>query len=366
MKEVFSNHLLQFIDSVDILEERTFKDVVEIIAKYLEKTLDINYMNVMSVTNDGKNAFGQSLLDINRNQTIPLTEKMRESGQMPFAFQERLKLWITSSDEEKPLLSADKYKDWWSGVTDIPRYKNFDDQSTRKTSIMIPLMHDFRTNEVIGVINFESEIYIEPTKVAEETLLNLAKIISKAMRLKRIRSQFHKSTKDSINRLTKELDGLDIFKLTKPKLFLGYPDKSEDDVMGCLKSVIDDNYSQDILLSDWKNKPQPKEITKEIFDDIYHSQYGVYYLSEIDKKNVSYSYVDNKNVIFEAGFHRGRGNTQENCLIIREKDSEDIFFDISTFKNIEVPRDKNGKLRSEVFRKKLKDTLDVMLGVGSN
>jgi hypothetical protein len=361
MKEVFSNHLLQFIDSVDILEERTFKDVVEIIGKYLEKTLDINYMNVMRVTNDGMNAFGQSLLDINRSQTIPLSEKMRESGQMPFAFQERLKLWITSFDEEKELLSEDKYKDWWSGVENIPPYKDFDGQSTRKTSILLPLMHDFRTNEVIGVINFESEKYIEPTKVAEETLLNLAKVVSKAMRLQRIRLQFHESTKDSLSRLRTELDELDTFKLTKPKLFLGYPDKSEDDVMGSLKSVLDDNYSQDILLSDWKNKPQPKEITKEIFDDIYQSQYGIYYLSEIDKNNSPYGYIDNKNVIFEAGFHRGRGNTQENCLVIREKDSEDIFFDISTFKSIEVPRDKNGKLRSEVFRKSIKEALDSMI-----
>ena len=361
MKEVFSNHLLQFIDSVDILEERTFKDVVEIIGKYLEKTLDIDYMNVMRVTNDGMNAFGQSLYDIKRNQTITLSDKMRDAGQMPFSFQERTKLWITSITEEKKLLDEENYKDWWCGVENIPPYKDFDGQSTRKTSILIPLMHDFRTNELIGVINFESEKYIEPTKVAQETLLNLAKVVSKAMRLQRIRSQFHETTKGSISRLTKELDELDTFKLTKPKLFLGYPDKSEDDVMGCLKSVIDDNYSKDILLSDWKDNPQPKEITKEIFDEIYQSQYGIYYFSEIDNSDTPYAYIDNKNVIFEAGFHKGKSNSAPNCLVIREKDSEDIFFDLYTFNRIEVPRDKSGKLRSEMFRKSLKEALDKML-----
>lgn len=305
------------------------------------------------------NELGQSLNEINSNRNIPLTKDMNDAGQMPFAFQKRQKLWITSLEDKKVLMGKQEYKDWWNDVNEIPPYKDFDQQSTRKTSIIIPLVHDFRINEIIGVVNFESEHYLEPTTIAKETLEKLSTIISKAIRLQSIRTQFQESTRGSLSSLKSELDTL-TFRLRKPKLFLGYPDKAEDDVMGCIKAIIDTKYSNKILLCDWKAKFKPNQITQEILDEIHQSRYGIYYFSEKDDSDSPYAYKDNNNVIFEAGLHQGRDNSC-NWILIREKDSEETPFDLSTFRRIDVPRNTEGNLEKEVFRESLKNAFDAMI-----
>jgi len=256
----------------------------------------------MRISNNSMSETGQSLNDLFGNGNIPIDENIDNKGQMPFVFQKRKRLWIMPSSQNTILKKADDYLDLWSGIKNIPKYKVFDEKTKRKTSIIIPMFHDFRSNEIIGIINFESDEYIEPTKIAKDTLEKISNVISKGIRLKTIRKQFQDSTCGSLASLKSELDTL-AFKLTKPKLFLAYPDKAEDDVMGCIKSIIDEFYSHDILFCDWKSKFKSNQITQEILDEIRQSQYGIYYFSEKDESESSHTYKDNSNILFEAGLH---------------------------------------------------------------
>jgi len=361
MKEVFSERLLQFVNSVDILEESSFKSIISLIETYVKKTLDIQHIKIMKVSNNSMSETGQSLNELFGNGNIPIDENIEDKGQMPFSFQKKKKLWITALSKEKILKKTKEYIDLWSGIENIPNYKTFDKETKRKTSIIIPIFHDFRTNEIIGVVNFESNEYIEPTKIAKETLQKLSHIISKAIRLYNIKIQFQESTNRSLKNLKSNLETLS-FKLTKPKLFLGYPDKAKDDVMGCLKSIIDSVYEKKILVCDWKGKAQPGQITEEIFQDIAQSQYAIYYFSEADTSKNRYSYKDNSNVVFEAGLYQGRDNNP-NWILIREKNSEEIPFDFHNFRRIDVPRDSNGDLKQETFREELKNALNSMIEI---
>jgi hypothetical protein len=117
-----------------------------------------------------KEVFSSSLLHFVDSVDIFGDGNMDSKGQMPFVFKECKRLWITASSEDTILRKTDDYLDSWSGIENI-----------------------------IGVINFESDKYIES--------------------------------------------------------------KEKDDVMGCLKNVIDEIY-YDILLSDWKGKAQPGQIRR--------------------------------------------------------------------------------------------------------
>ena len=358
MKEVFSSRLLQFVDSVDILEERSFKKIISLIEKYVEKSLDIKYVKVMGIS-ESMSDTGEALSELFTNDNIPIDKDMRDKGQMPFSFMRRKKMWITPHSPKQILRKSKGYIDLWSEVEEIPKYRSFDEQSKKRTSIILPLFHDFRPKECIGVVNFESDEYLEPTSIAKEVLERLSKVISTALRLYNIRLQFQESTRKSLNTLELAVEE-PCFKLTKPKLFFGYPKNSEDDVLAMIKEIIDEDYSKDIIMSDWSEKRLPEQITDAIFNEITNSQYGIYYFSELNDDENSHKYQDNRNVIFEAGLHQGR-DSDANWILIREEESENISFDFNNFRRIDVPRDSKGTLKKEAFKVLLKETLDAML-----
>jgi len=358
MKEVFSSKLLQFVDSIDILEERSFKKIISLIEKYVEKSLDIKYVKIMHIS-ESMSDTGQALSELFSNHNIPIDNETLNKGQMPFSFVKRKKMWITPHSPERVLCKAKGYNDLWSELEEIPRYRSFDENSKNKTSIIIPLLHDFRKNELIGVVNFESDEYLEPTKIAKETLERLSRIIATSLRLYTIRQQFQESTRKSLTALELAVEE-PCFKLTKPKLFFGYPKNSEDDVLAAIKEIIDEDYSKDILFCDWNEKRLPEQISEAVFQEIAHSQYGIYYFSEFNSCDNQYRYHDNRNVIFEAGLHQGR-DSDPNWILIREEASENISFDFNNFRRINVPRDSKDALKKEAFKVLLKETLDAMI-----
>jgi predicted nucleotide-binding protein len=361
MKELFSNHLIQFIDSVDILEESDFKRIVgTIIEKYLKNALDINHIKIMRLS-DYIDENSQVLIELFSNRTISLNSDFKNEGQMPFAFNNKTDLWILPTLNHTTLNDTKEYLDKWNNIKNIPDYKTFQTTPKSKTSIIIPIYHDFRKNQLIGVVNFESNEYIEPTKIAKQTLKNISKVISKAIRLDKIRKQFQDSTTKSLNKLEDEIGNITL-KLTKPKFFLGYSDKAADDAIGCIKFILDDQYPNDVKLCDWETKSNPGQITKDLFEDIHQSTYGIFYLSEKNEKiKNEKKYKDNRNVAFESGLFQGRDNP--NWILIREKDSEKIPFDFHNFRRIDVPRDSSGEINKAKFREELKNALKSMIDI---
>jgi len=358
MKESFSNNLLQFIDSVDILEESHLKQLVSIIKQYVKKVLNINHIKIMHTSNS-MNSSGTSLHGLFKKETIPLDNDLQDKGQMPFAFIKAQPLWILPSSKDETLNTTKHYIDKWSSHTNLPRYKTFKSDSKSKTSIIIPLFHDFRQKEKVGIINFESDEYIEPTQIAKETLKNISKVISKAIRLKIIKEQFQETTTKTLKKLNSQIEDISL-KLTKPKIFLGYPDTAEDEVIGTIKSLLDELYGTQILLCDWKTDSTPGPISQKLFEDIQQSAYGIFYFSEKDKNNPN-RYTDNKNVIFEAGLFHGKKNP--NWILIREEASEETPFDIADLRTLHIERNSEGAIQKENFRVELKKMLNSIIEI---
>ena len=365
MNEQFSNHLLRFIKSVDILEKHHCLHIIDMIKKYLEKVLDINYIRIMEVTDGVEKNSSPSLIELCGKKPLSLKKcknTNKDIGQMPFSYCKEIKLWILPAVKNTTLNNTDKYIDKWSNTKSIPRYKISSTNLESKTSIIIPLMHDFHIRKKIGVVNFESNKYIEPTKIAMKTLEIIAIVISTVIRLHNIKDQFQKSTTESLQNLEVEMNNTTL-RLTKPKIFLAYPDNANSDVKEYLRFIINEQYQNNIELYDWQKEYKSTRITEDLSKNIHQSKYGIFYLSE---KNDMNNYKDNNNVLFEFGlFQRKNSFNDPNWILIREKkdNCDDIPFDLQDLKRIEVPRYDNDEIDEVMFRKKLLNALQATFDI---
>ncbi len=366
MHRTFGQRLKQFANTIDIVDKDTYEKSIELIEGYLRGVLNIEVEHILVElqNHDGTMVLVKHRLDtIDPFGFIPLADDDGEyKGQMPFAYATRKPLWIINKKTPSELdMDGAQYVDFWSGINNIPRYLSTGIEGI-KTSIIIPLKNG--DHRVYGVVNFETQDFLEITKLAKDELERISETISILYQLQKTRRIQTHSTGKAIKRLNDSLKLGNLPKLTKPSLFLASPKKADDRVIAVIKEVLNEPELADkVNYSYWREIYSNGNINQQLLEKIASSQYGICYFSQ-KISDESPKYRDNPNVVFEAGMFHGRGNHTtgtSDWLPIRELDSPPSPFDFANERMITVPRDKNGNLCEERFKDDLRRRINSLL-----
>jgi predicted nucleotide-binding protein len=375
MRITFGNTLLQFANSVDILEEENFKKIQEYIESYLKKVLHIRFVRLMLI----RETVGGEVMLVKYSLNTGLEEilMLRDSegnynGQMPYAFAKNKRLWITPLNKEETLDTCSVYVDHWSGEKKFPDYRTINNSVETRTSIIIPIRRDNKmdnNNHILGVVNFESEDYLKPNKQAQDELKNISFTLGKLFQLYENRRFQRTNTSSVINELGKDLDYFKeehrgYFFARRPKVFFAFSSKADRAVVGTVKELIGNSFKEELNLIHWDNDENLGSITPQLLENMSNSDYLVCYLSEKEEEELTYH--DNPNVLIELGYFIGKHtylSNLKNILIIREEKSEkSIPFDIKDIVTLSVARfDENNKVNKDILINDLRVKIDSFL-----
>ena len=395
MTPTFGDRLLRFTLSVDQLDSINFNEIITIIENYLSKTLGIAstriYLKKESKGRPYLKRFGIKGGFKEEGEALPIYDGPIADGLNPFqkrkqpipytsqtaySCMETVPLWVVSSDKEDFLsrVSSDELQDLWSEHKELPPYrdtKHLDsypsDYKGTKTSIYIPLRETQDRGPVIGVINFDTDRYIEITDIAKNELKNIAISISNLIDLLHAYEVSEKNKRNTsivISQL-KEMMTLPLPPLTMPQLFLATSSRADQEVIETIKKTLESAFCDRLKLIYWAEMKSPGNISMQVMKTIKACRYGICYFSEPAGEGEGYK--DNFNVIFEAGMFQGRinpavGEHTANWIPIREENSPDIPFDFAQERILMVPRkEKNQALDNEAFAKDLASAVAAML-----
>lgn len=365
-KKTFGDELEHFILSIDIVEKNIKDQILGIIKSYLKDTFDIYHI----VFHTEANVNGS--IGLQTNDWLSVHETLADNikdingeykNQVSVAYDKNKKLWI-HGENRKSLYEENSYEELWSDESkNIPKYvKKTDDETL--TSIIIPVKKP-QSPGVMGVINFESRKILDPTKLSK---LELEKIANSILTLYFLNGAFTtqiENTRLQLNYLQSRSKDINSRKLlSKPKVFVACSSKAESDVIGQIEIVLGDYHSQGILeYTHWNEMSQSGIAIHHVMEEINHCLFGICYFSEPTSEKNCNSYVDNPNVLFEAGAMSTKGEYMEfeSLLPIREKHADSPPFDLSGIRLLEVPRDDSGKLNSHLFSDELKRRIDKLL-----
>lgn len=365
----YGEMLLQFAKSADIVDEATFKTLIELIESYVHKTLDIKSVVVMiDVVSDG-DADEENSKELKKMFTQKASCTIRVGndgdyrGQTYFSYDKGKPLWIVAKNNGL-LSEADEFIDLWSGEKKIPRYLS-GDVSEAKTSIIVPIKKGGHT---YGVVNYESKNSLELTIEAKRELVLINDAISRLFKSSRFSSMRTEDTAQALNNLRSWLDGNNIVPLKKPKIFLATPDNVKDDV---IEIIRDELRKRETIVEEvyWRELNKTGDIQGQIFKAIASCRFAICYLSEpTTEADPAHMFTDNSNVIFEAGMFHSKTNiaTSENSIWIpvREDLSPKPPMDFSSQRMIIVKRNNDGELEDEFeLRQMFSARIDALLNM---
>jgi len=364
MPSTFGDQLKLFALSVDVIGADRFNRVSRLIDEYCRETLGIEYIKLHLASEvDGKpclKRYGMGVLEIENIRAIRTSEGSY-NGQISLAYDKRRPLWIVCAGGKQKLENCEQYSDQWSGLKAIPAYRNSGsvEESGIKTSIIVPIPDG---NEVLGVLNFGTSDYIEITDEAKSELFKIAETLGLLIRLFRSADAQKLSTETALENL-QQLLAKPLPKLTKPKIFLASSAAAEVDVIAVVLDVLkEDAYAERLDLVYWKAMDQPGNINRQLLEAIASCRYGVCYFSQ---KVAEGEYIDNVNVVFEAGMFHGRIDeitpVPTSWVPIRERQSPELPFDFAQERILWVERNKDGSLRTKPFATALRGRLDALL-----
>jgi hypothetical protein len=359
----FAELLKQFALSVDIVDEGTFNRVRDHVIEYMRNELEAAYFGLMtrSVV-DGQPGLQTTWSSADQGSATTIRTGDSYTRQVSIAFDQRRPLWVVSADGGA-LRDVDDpagYLDLWSGATGLPRYVAPVDEPM-KTSIMVPLV---RVGQALGVMYIESTTHVEATLVAEQELTTLAEALAILIELREANKAQTAGTQQAVSQLGRFLGTAKFPRLTKPNLFLASADNADSHVLGILKGVLAE-FDSKVTVFDWQEITDSGAITSQIADRIVRSRYGICYFSEPAPSGVEYGYVDNPNVIFEAGMLHALINAPDappsGWIPVREEDSPPAPFDFADQRVEKVPRDQDGQVVEERLRAQIQRRIVALL-----
>ena len=364
MPATFGDQLKLFALSVDIMGVDRFNRVNRLIDEYCRETLGIELMKLHLASEvDGKpglKRYAMGALDIENVRSIRAGDGTY-SSQTALAFDKRKPLWIVSAGGKQKLENAEHCSDQWSRLKAIPAYRTTGsvEESEVKTSIIVPIPDG---NDVLGVLCFGTSDYIEITDEAKSELSKIAETLGILIRLFRAGETQKSSTETALENLQLLLTR-PLPKLTKPKIFLASSAAAEADVIGVVLDVLKEKaYTEKLELVYWKAMDQPGNINRQLLEAIAGCRYGICYFSQ---KVGQGEYVDNVNVVFEAGMFHGRVDeitpVPASWVPIRERQSPDLPFDFAQERILWVERTRSGALKTRSFAAALRGSLDALL-----
>lgn len=364
MQSTFADQLKLFALSVDVVGIERFNRVTWLIDVYCRETLGIVFTKI-HVTSDvdgqpGLKRYGMGVSEVENIRTIK-NHDGGYNGQVSLAYDKRKPLWIVSASGKQILENCGEFIDQWSRLRSIPAYRSTGDvdESGIKTSIVVPISDK---NGVLGIMNFGITDYIEITDEAKSELTKIADTLAILIRLFRAADAQKSSTETALDSLH-QLLSRSLPKLTRPRIFLASSTAAESDVIGAVLDVLkQDDYAERLELVYWKDMDQPGNINRQLLEAIASARYGICYFSQ---KLGEGEYVDNINVVFEAGMFHGRVDeitpVPASWIPIRELQSPDLPFDFAQERILLVKRNKAGDLSTRSFVTELRGRLDGLL-----
>ena len=366
--QTFGDYLLQFGLTIDIVDDSTFKAFMKIVDEYMKDYLDIDYLSLKIKNICDADVGLYAVEGHDKGKTISVVNESKEiTGQAAYAFVNKLSLWITDENKQDLDLKAKnaKHVDLWNSCPDFPQVSTHK-KAKVKTSIIVPIV---RYNEAVGVVEFHTRKYIEPTATAKNELEKIADTISRVQYLHRSCQAQHDNTTDAIDSLKSSLRYKCWPGLTKPQIFVAFPANGEADVIGKIKSVLD-SFKEKAQVVFWDNCNDSGKVDKQIIEAIAKSKFGVCYFSEPmpGGSDSKVKYFDNPNVIFEAGMFQSLTNSPGEKPIgwvpIREQQSPPPPFDYGSDRILQVERLSDNSLNVQTFvsnlSKRISNLLDKM------
>jgi hypothetical protein len=342
LKRTFAAELRHFVEAIDIVDDQTFRDVRDLVWKYLTDQLEAEYFEIMSPTIVGR----QAQLKVHwssRDDDLAWSirdEDGRYTNAVTAAFDNNAPLWLASPDGSV-LAEASTVVDQWSRLEDLPPYKPVIPRPIR-TAVVVPLpstpprlVFFLETKQPVGI-----------TEVAKEELLILAESLGFAMELNRANRTQSRLTREALRELGGILDAAEFPKLAKPRVFFAFSDRADRVVIEVVKTVLREFQAQ-LDVHDWDEMRESGNIPTQITHSIARSRFGVCYLSEPQKNGDgggARAYIDNPNVVFESGMLQAQTNDYADedepagWIPIRERNSPQAPFDFASERMLMVPR----------------------------
>jgi hypothetical protein len=350
--KTFGDYLRHFVRSIDIVDERTFEEIRNLVYDYVRDELEAAYFSLAcEQTVDGRPGLRTAWSTTNEEHaTTVRTSTGNYSSQICVSFDQRKPLWIVNP-EQKSLRHSDQYVDLWSGITDLPAYEAPVNRDMR-TSIVVPLTH---WSHDIGVIYLESTSYLEITEVAKDELSLLTDALAILFDLRQANRTQVTGTRDAITDLQAILRTAEFPRLTKPQMFVAFSGRADDSVMGVIQEVLNE-FNDTLKIVQWNRIEQSGSITLQLIGQIAKSRFGLCYFSEPARDGQGFE--DNPNVLFEAGMLHSLTNSPSGnpsgWIPVREKQSPRIPFDFASERIQIIPRHNNGEIMEERLRSDLR------------
>jgi hypothetical protein len=261
---------------------------------------------------------------------------------------------------KQKLAACDSYRDLWSNRRTIPKHRSAvpgQDDDTM-TSIVLPIQcHD----EILGALGLFTDEYLEITDEAKIELQDIADAIGLILRL----YQNHSSQSDNAVQAAENIKTMllqPLPRLTKPSVFLASSLRAREDVV---EREVLAGYGDKLKLIYWQDMDDPGNITEHLLTTIASCRYGICYFSEETEDG---HFVDNANVVFEAGMFQGRRNqaltSPVSWIPLREAASTALPFDFAQERMILIERNEGGEIIDEAaLRDLLRRRVDAMLSV---
>lgn len=364
----FASQLRHFARSVDIVDDEIFDRVRQLIYKYVKNELGAAYFELMREqqldVDSGLKMFWSS------EDTDHLWPVRRPDGSfsnaVTMAFGQDQPLWIVNRSKGT-LIDAEKLEDEWSRNVDLPRYLPVVDQSIR-TLIVLPLKRKRR----LGVCYFESSTHLGITDVAKQELLLLADAIAILLDLYEVNRAQSQMTSSAIFELQERLESAKFPKLTRPHFFLAFSNRADEAVINAITEVLH-GFADRLEFTDWTRINDSGNINAQIAKEILRARFGICYLSEPaeGEHDGEPAYVDNPNVVFEAGMLHARTAVDDTSasgeptgwIPMRESSSPPAPFDFAAERTLYVPRfPNNGGLNDVRLRELLRARITRLLG----
>ena len=366
-ENTFAGQLRHFARSVDIVDDRIFERVRELMYKYVKDELGAAYFELMrGQTFDGDPALKMFWSIDDTDHHWPITKPDGSyTNVVTMAFAKHQPLWIIDRDK-RSLGEADKLEDQWSHNLDLPHYQPVKDQPVRML-VVLPL----RRQRPLGVCYFESAAHIGITEVAKVELLLLADAIAILFELYEANRTQFAMTSSAILELRDRLEQAKFPQLTKPHFFLAFSNRADRHVTTIIREALH-QFSEQLDFTDWQRIDESGNVNAQIAREIVRSRFGICYLSEpaLESAEAGVSYVDNPNVVFEAGMLHARTAANEGndgaeptgWIPMRETASPPAPFDFRAERTLEIPRFDDGSLNEDRLRDILTERITKLLG----
>lgn len=287
------------------------------------------------------------------------------NGLCATAILEQRSLWIVPKDGVSQNIYDNNTmkKDLIQDVDVATQARGYEHGDSVCTEIIFPVVV---SDICVGVANFRTTKYISRTRILEENLKILGRIMAVLIRIHEDSQYRLENTISAVHALDKMLDAKSII-IDERQVYLAHSSNCDR----AITNLIEDGLRNlgEYHCRSWEANESGMQVTEKLIADILSSKVFIAYLSE---RNLSSSteddFTDNANVLLEAGVCYGMiisgAKDVDSLILIRERNSPSLPFDIRNFNVLLVQRGSDNQPLHDQFTNFLRGRLKRGLGLG--